>query len=64
FLSNGWSIQVGGAPSVTVITTPSAKVSGTPSVRVSSILSDKMSGLGLPGNRHVRYFLTFQLVTR
>ncbi|MBM3129582.1 MAG: hypothetical protein FJ009_13265 [Chloroflexi bacterium] len=40
FLSSGWVIQVGGAP------------------------SDKMSGLGLPGNRHVRYFLTFQLVTR
>jgi len=40
FLSNGWLIQVGNAP------------------------SDKISGLALPEHQHVRYFLTFQLVTR
>lgn len=40
FLSKGWTIQVGNAP------------------------SDKISGLALPENQHVRYFLTFQLVTR
>jgi hypothetical protein len=40
FLSSGWLIQVGGAP------------------------SDKISGLSLPQNYHVRYFLTFQSVTR
>ena len=40
FLSSGWLIQVGGAP------------------------SDKVSGMDLPTHYHVRYFVTFQLVTR
>ncbi|MEW5721339.1 MAG: hypothetical protein AB1817_22115, partial [Chloroflexota bacterium] len=33
-------------------------------IQIGSAPSDKMSGLALPQNYHVRYFLTFQLVTR
>jgi hypothetical protein len=33
-------------------------------IQVGGAPSDKMSGLTLPTNYHVRYFLTFQLVTR
>lgn len=65
FLSSGWTIQVGSAPIPSGSGTPSTKVSITPNVKVSgSIPSDKVSGLSLPMNYHVRYFLTFQLVTR
>jgi hypothetical protein len=33
-------------------------------IQIGGAPSDKMSGLSLPMNYHVRYFLTFQLVTR
>lgn len=48
FFANGWPIQVG---------SPSNDRSSNPP-------SDRVSGLALPQNYHVRYFLTFQLVVR
>ena len=78
FLSSGWLIQVGNlmpeknATPTIERATPTIGRSGTPTAqrgtptsdRNSGIPSDRVSGLSLPQHYHVRYFLTFQLMTR
>lgn len=39
-------------------------ITNSSAIQIGGAPSDKISGLSLPSNYHVRYFLTFQLITR